>query len=82
MRSTKTKPAEGLRMKSSIELLADLNTAEKTWGCALLTVGFPRMTRAVLSSFPERLQILEGLLQQGGIPVGMIGIEDFRIHRW
>ena len=62
-------------MKSSIELIADLNTAAETWGAVLLIVGFPRMTRAVLSSFPERLQILENLLDQGGIPVGMIGIE-------
>jgi hypothetical protein len=70
-------------MKTSIELITDLNTAEKKWGDALLIVGFPRMTRVVSSSFPERLQILEDLLQQGGIPVGMLslrtiaGVEHF-----
>jgi hypothetical protein len=61
-------------LKSSIELISKLDAGAKMWGEVLLIVGFPRVTRAVLSSFPERLQILENLLQQGGIPVGMLSI--------
>ena len=63
-------------MKTSKELINDLDTGGKKWAEALLVVGFPTMTKVVPSSFPERLQMLETLLQQEGIPVGMVTMQE------
>jgi len=59
-------------MKTAIELISDLDAGAKKRGTVLLVVGFPKQTRVVPSSFSDRLQLLEYLLQQGGIPVGMV----------
>ena len=63
-------------MKTSKKLIRDLDKAGKKWSEALLVVGFPTMTKVVPSSFPERLQMLETLLQQAGIPVGMVTMQE------
>lgn len=63
-------------METSIELITNLDRAQKEWGYAMLVVGFPEMTRVVPSDFANRLQILETLLQQGGIPAGVVTMFD------
>ena len=54
----------------------DLDTAHRTWGGALLVVGFPKMTRVVRSGFPDRLRVLEAALRRGGIPAGVVTIQE------
>lgn len=61
--------------KTSIDLVSDLDRAGKNWGNALLIVGFPTETRVVPSGFSDGLQRLDSLLQQGGIPVGMVSMK-------
>ena len=59
--------------RSAIELIEELDAAVTAFGGAvLLIVGFPDKSGAVFSGFPERLQILEELLQESGIPVGIM----------
>jgi hypothetical protein len=69
------KSNRGQKMKTSIELISNLDRHAKKWGGALLIVGFPTTTRVVPDSFPDRLRLLEDLLQQGGIPVGILGMD-------
>ena len=59
-------------MKTSIEIITDLNTAQEKSRGALLIVGFPTTTRVLMSDLFQPLQLLETLVQQGGIPVGMV----------
>jgi hypothetical protein len=59
-------------MKSPIELISHLDKHAKNQRGALLIVGFPRTTRFVPSHFIHRREMLEELLQQGGIPVGVL----------
>jgi hypothetical protein len=59
-------------MKTPIELISHLDKHAKKGRGALLIVGFPRTTRFVPSHFIHRRKILEELLQQGGIPVGIL----------
>ena len=65
-------------MKTSTELTTDLNAAEKRWGHTMLVVAHPKGIRAVSTVFPERerLQQLERLLRQGGIPIGMVATPE------
>jgi len=63
-------------MKTAIELIADLDTAQKKSGGALLIVGFPTTTRILMSNLFQPLQLLETLLQQGGIPIGMVNLME------
>ena|ERR1700756_1744574 len=62
--------------KTSTELITDLDAAQKERGEAFLLVGFPTMTRLVPSFIDARLQMLEELLQQGGIPVGILTMQQ------
>jgi hypothetical protein len=62
-------------MKTSIELISSLDRHGKAHDSALLIVGFPALTRAVPDRFSDRLQLLEDLLQQGGIPVGILSVD-------
>lgn len=63
-------------MKTAIELIADLDTAQKKSGGVLLIVGFPTTTRILMSNLFQPLQLLETLLQQGGIPIGMVNLME------
>ena len=63
-------------MKTSIQLIRDLDAAQKERGEAFLFVGFPTMTRLVPSFVDARLQMLEELLEQGGIPVGILTMQQ------
>ena len=59
-------------MKTLVELISHLdNHAERAWG-ALLVIGFPRATRFVPSNYTNRREMLSELLQQGGVPVGIL----------
>jgi hypothetical protein len=64
------------RMKTTTELITDLNAAQKKSGGALLIVGFPTTTRVLMSDLFQPLQLLETLLQQGGIPVGIVNMME------
>ena len=70
-------------LKTSIELIRDLDAAQKKHRMAFLLVGFPTTTLAIPSTFDTRLHMLEESLQQGGVPVGIwtmqettAGVED------
>ncbi len=63
-------------MKTVTELITDLNAAQKRSGGALLIVGFPTTTRILMSDLFQPLQLLETLLQQGGIPVGIVTLTE------
>jgi len=64
------------RMKTSIEIITDLNTAQEKSCGALLIVGFPTTTRVLMSDLFQPLQLLETLVQQGGIPVGIVNLME------
>jgi hypothetical protein len=62
-------------VRSSIEVIADLDKGAQEWGSALLVVGFPDMSKVVPNGCPERLQILDEMMREGGIPVGMLSMK-------
>ena len=59
------------KFKDSTEIITNLDAAHEKWGEATLIVGFPRKTCIVSSNSPDRLELLENLLEHGGIPVAM-----------
>jgi hypothetical protein len=62
-------------MKTPAQIIAELDRNGETWGGAFLIVAFPTTTSVVPDTSPDRLQLLEDLLRQGGIPIGTFGVE-------
>jgi hypothetical protein len=67
-----TKVKTRAEMKTPIELISHLDKHATQWRPALLIIGFPKTTSFVPSDCNNRLKMLEDLLQQGGIPVGVM----------
>jgi hypothetical protein len=60
----------------AIKLIERLDDAEaKVPGDSFLVVGFPDKSTAVHSSEPDRLEIVEKLLHEGGIPVAILNVQ-------
>jgi hypothetical protein len=60
--------------KLATKVINALDHAAKSWGHAMLLVGYPTDSKVVLNKFPERVQALERFLLEGGIPVGMFSV--------
>ena len=66
-------------MKTSAELVQELDSMTKRYGHALLVVGFAKKNRVVGMEFPKvRLQRLEEFLSKGGVPIAVVGRQRVR----
>jgi hypothetical protein len=66
-------------MKTSTELIQELDSMTKRFGHALLVIGFAKKNRVVGMEFPKvRLQRLEECLSKGGVPIAVVGRQQIR----
>ena len=66
-------------MKSSTELIQELDSMTKRFGHALLVIGFAKRNRVIGMEFPKvRLQRLEKCLSEGGVPIAVVARQQIR----
>jgi len=66
-------------MKTSTELIQELDSMKERFGHALLVIGFAKKNRVVGMEFPKvRLQRLEECLSKGGVPIAIVSRQQIR----